>query len=70
SQYGGPSAIELFLTTGFLGGFTTFSGFGAETVLLLKNQTFKTAFQYIIGTNLMGLLSVWLGYELILFIKQ
>lgn len=70
SHYNGPSAIELFLTTGFLGGFTTFSGFGAETYLLLKNQSFKTAFQYIVGTNLLGLLSVWMGYELILFAKQ
>jgi CrcB protein len=70
SYYKGPSAIELFLTTGLLGGFTTFSGFGAETYLLLKNQSFKTAFQYLVGTNLMGLLSVWIGYELILFTRQ
>ncbi len=70
SQSKGFSAIELFLTTGFLGGFTTFSGFGAETYMLLKHQAYKIAFLYIAGSNIIGLLSVWLGYEIISLAKQ
>lgn len=70
SHSSGVSTIELFLTTGFLGGFTTFSGFGAETYWLLKHQAYKTAFLYIAGTNITGFFSVWLGYEIISFAKQ
>src|SRR5260221_12131262 len=32
-----PAEVRLFLTVGFLGGFTTFSTFGYETIALLKD---------------------------------
>ena len=38
-----PAEIRLFLTTGFLGGLTTFSTFSAETVTLLVRQQFGWA---------------------------
>lgn len=57
-------ALHLFLTTGILGGFTTFSAFGLETVLLYKNQDLAWAAIYAILTVILGVLAVILGRAL------
>ena len=52
--------IRLFVTTGFLGGLTTFSTFSAETVtLMLRQQYAWTA--AIIGAHLLGSLAMTLA---------
>ena len=38
---------RLFLTTGFCGGFTTFSAFSAEAVALMQQQRFGRAAAYV-----------------------
>lgn len=38
-----PAEVRLFITTGFLGGLTTFSTFSAETVTLLVREQFGWA---------------------------
>jgi CrcB protein len=53
--------IRLLLFTGLLGGFTTFSAFGLETVLLLKRGEFWVAAAYVLGSVALGLLALWLG---------
>lgn len=59
----GPEA-RLFLFVGVLGGFTTFSSFGYETVALLRDHEFLRA-GLNAGLNVFaGLLLVWLGYAL------
>ncbi len=60
----GLEAYQLFIITGILGGFTTFSSFSMETVLLLKNQHYMMAFIYFFLTNFVGL-----GLTYIIFIK-
>ncbi len=55
---------RLFLFVGLLGGFTTFSSFGYETIALLRDHEFLRA-----GLNagisvFAGLALVWLGYAL------
>ncbi len=55
---------KLFLATGVLGGFTTFSAFSAETFLLVHNKQQGIAFLYVIGTILLGLLATAVGYLL------
>ena len=62
-QLMGPN-LRLFLTIGFLGGFTTFSAFGYETILLANNtQTFKAIIN--VGLHLfLGLAAVWSGQNL------
>ena len=55
---------RVFLFTGLLGGFTTFSAFGLETLLLLKRGEAGVAAANAIVSVVVGLLVAWLGYEL------
>ena len=55
---------RLFLFTGLLGGFTTFSAFGLETLLLLKRGEAAVAVTNAVVSVVAGLPVAWLGYEL------
>jgi len=52
---------RLFILIGVLGGFTTFSSFGYETLRLFDNGQFQTGILYIFLSNLCGLSAVYLG---------
>lgn len=52
------------LIIGLLGGFTTFSAFGLETIQLLEAKAWKEAMFYILGTNIAGFAAVFLGMNL------
>ena len=54
--------LKLFVVVGFCGGFTTFSSITNENFILLQNGQFLTAFVYILGSVLVGILSVYIGY--------
>jgi CrcB protein len=56
----GPE-VRLFLFIGFLGGFTTFSTFGHETVALLRDAEGLRAFANIFFSITICLTAVWLG---------
>lgn len=56
-----PAAWRLFLCVGFLGGFTTFSSFGYETISLINNGKLVEAFAYVGGSVLLGLLATAIG---------
>lgn len=57
--------LSLLLTVGFLGGLTTFSSFGNETMLLLKTGLVMQAMLNVVLNTLGGLLAVWLGIMLV-----
>lgn len=50
-----------FLGVGFLGGFTTFSAFAGDAVLLLDEGSWATAAAYIVTTLVAGLLALRLA---------
>ena len=52
---------RLFVFTGLLGGFTTFSTFTRETFQLFKIGDWKTAMIYITISNVFGILLVFCG---------
>ena len=53
-----------FLIVGILGGFTTFSAFGNETMNLLRDGEQALAMMNVSAQILLGLGAVWLGYTL------
>ena len=55
---------RLFLFTGLLGGFTTFSAFGLETFSLMRRGELLVAGGYVAGSVLAGLLALWIGFSL------
>lgn len=57
-------AARALLVTGFLGGFTTFSSFGIETVDLLRLQQPGKAAAYVLLSVLIGLALAWGGWRL------
>lgn len=52
---------RLFTFTGFLGGFTTFSSFGNETINLARDSQMMNALANVGANVVIGLFAVWLG---------
>ena len=59
-----PQDLRLFLTTGILGGFTTFSAFSLDGALLIERHAYALAAVYIAGSVAASLLALFLGLAL------
>jgi fluoride exporter len=58
-------SMRLLLFTGLLGGFTTFSAFGYESVFLIRRGMIPVAMAYVSLSVLCGLAAVSVGLKLI-----
>jgi CrcB protein len=58
-------ATRLFLFTGLLGGFTTYSAFAYEGTFLFRRGLFNTATAYAFTTLIVGFVAVWIGMSLV-----
>lgn len=59
-----PQHARLFLTTGILGGFTTFSAFSLDAALLIERHSYSMAMAYIVGSVFASLVALFLGLAL------
>ena len=57
--------MRLLLLTGLLGGFTTFSAFGLETVFLLRRGEVLIAVAYALSSVAVCVTAVWVGLRMI-----
>lgn len=55
---------RLFLATGVCGGFTTFSSFAYENILLLQDKDYLTFASYSILSFALGLIATFIGLAL------
>jgi CrcB protein len=56
---------RVFLATGVLGGFTTFSAFSADFALLVERKNFGLSALYVTGSVVLSLVAVFAGIYLV-----
>ena len=59
-----PQHFRLFLTTGILGGFTTFSAFSLDTALLIERHAYWLAAAYVAGSVAASILALFAGMSM------
>ena len=69
SDKGNVSPVwRLFLATGVMGGYTTFSSFSNETVSMLRDAEYLPAFSYVAFSILLGLTATFAGISIIKYL--
>jgi len=56
--------LRLFLTTGILGGFTTFSAFSLDAALLIERDNYALAAGYVVGSVGVSIAALFLGLSI------
>jgi len=56
-----PVAAREFLIIGVMGGYTTFSSFSLQTLMLMRNGEWLLAGAYVMSSVFVCLLATWLG---------
>ncbi|HWY61098.1 MAG TPA: fluoride efflux transporter CrcB [Rhizomicrobium sp.] len=57
--------MRAFLTTGILGGYTTFSTFSLDSALLIERHAYGQAALYIAGSALLSIIALFAGLWLV-----
>lgn len=60
-----PQSARLFITTGFMGGFTTFSTFSLDTALLYERGQVWTAAGYALASVILSVGALFLGLAIV-----
>jgi CrcB protein len=63
-RLGAQPMLQQLLMVGLCGGYTTFSAFSLQTLLLLQGGDWALAMLNILGSVALCLLAVWLGHQL------
>ena len=63
-------AQRQFMIPGFCAGFTTFSIFSLESLLLAERQAFGLAVLYVVASLVIWLGAVWLGHRLAIVLND
>lgn len=58
---GGSQEFRLFLTTGVLGGFTTFSAFSLDAALMWQRSDYAALASYIVASVLLSIAALFVG---------
>ena len=61
---GAGQHVRLFLTTGLLGGFTTFSAFSLDAALLIERHAYAAAAGYAVGSVAASVSALFFGLAL------
>jgi fluoride exporter len=64
-RMGSPQSLRLFLTTGILGGYTTFSTFSLDSVTLWERSQYLATAAYVLASVAASLAGILLGATLI-----
>lgn len=54
--------LKPILLAGFLGGFTTFSAFSLECLIMIQNQQILMMFAYVVLSVVLSIGAAWAGY--------
>ena len=65
TQHGWSQDVRLLLTTGVLGGYTTFSAFSLDFATLWERGAHATAISYVLASVILSLLAVFLGLAIV-----
>jgi CrcB protein len=65
TRMGFPPLLRFFLTAGFLGGYTTFSTFSYEAVVLAADGLYASVALYVVGSVVLGIGGAVAGIALV-----
>jgi CrcB protein len=65
AEFAWSQHVRLLLTTGFLGGFTTFSTFSLDAAFLIERDAYLTAAAYVLLSVGLGLAGLFAGLWLV-----
>jgi CrcB protein len=57
--------VRAFLTTGVLGGYTTFSTFSLDAALLIERNAWTQAAVYVVASAVLSILAIFVGFWLV-----
>jgi CrcB protein len=68
-RYAPSHALRLLIVTGFLGGYTTFSSFAYEAIMLADKGQMGRAWLYVLGSNGLALAGCAAGVALVRWLR-